>query len=86
MKIVTELKQSYQEGCETPIFSSHLQPHHGKERGVLEGPQTQRERTHVLESVALAGTVLTTGNQFEIVQIWVVFVSSFHSHKLLFLS
>lgn len=53
MKIVIEPKQPHQEGCETSLFSSHLQPHYGKERGDLEGPQTQRERTHVLESVVL---------------------------------
>lgn len=87
MKIVIELKQSHQEGCGTPIFSSHLQPHHRKERGGLERTQAQRERIHVLGSVALAGTVLTTGCKFEIVlQSWDVFVSSFHSHKLCFLS
>lgn len=56
MKIIIELKQSYQEGFETPIFSSPLQPHHGKERGDLEGPQAQRRRTCVLGNVALAGT------------------------------
>lgn len=49
MKIVIEQKQPHQEGCET----SRLQHHHEKERGDLECPQAQRERTHVLESVAL---------------------------------
>lgn len=53
MKIVIEQKQPHHEGRGTPIFSSHLQPHHGKERGDLEGPQAQRKRIHVLENVAL---------------------------------